>query len=493
MTSCARSPRTDEEIVDDGPWRATRLWNSIVRNVQQGLPLKRHRRQLRTYENCFTAVEAVEWLHKHLKKNPNFDAEVTKEQTIMLLGKLLLAGVIHPIDTSISSFSSDLNLRDSQKSLSQPEFKPNHDLYRLGDDLMPKKVLNTPQKRPPLRDVKSESNKKALPRGLLRSSFRRTLNKFRHQQDDEYDEEDVENVVDSGRKYSAKDRQNMNLSYLQSLPSNSLVVLDNDTTWRSVYVQLLEKSLSAAHVKSLDIDVSNIIFNMTNVSAKGVVQIKTCKDREDLPSWTLSAMKCLANWSPDKRRQIDANIPSYPGFENDVFEVVKDYFETLLHKNGPLTTYKLFDIFVSAFIKAEAVGVSMMGAPPKQKFEQNPAEISHIVDRRKSMNRQFTETNLDDQPAAQTSTPNSSQQKVSRDNHYYTLQRGYVKAPRPSDVYMMATNRERIAKIRQTYEVEVPPPPQSFQGCSRPSWQGNYLNSNMSTTAIMRNFLPPNT
>ena len=24
----------DTEIVDDGPWRATRLWNSIIRNLQ---------------------------------------------------------------------------------------------------------------------------------------------------------------------------------------------------------------------------------------------------------------------------------------------------------------------------------------------------------------------------------------------------------------------------------------------------------------------------
>ena len=67
---------------------------------------------------------------------------------------------------------------------------------------------------------------------------------------------------------------------------------------------------------------------------------------------------------PDKRQAAcSANIPSYPGFENDVFEVVKDYFVSLLHKKGPLTTYKLFDIFVSAFIKAEAVGLSSTTAP----------------------------------------------------------------------------------------------------------------------------------
>ena len=104
--------------------------------------------------------------------------------------------------------------------------------------------------------------------------------------------------------------------------------------------------------------------------------------QDDLPSWTLSAMKCLANWIPPEKRQracYPSSIPSYPGFENDVFEVVKDYFLTLLHRNGPLITYSLFDIFVSAFIKAEAVGLTAVAAaassPPQ------PHELSHIVDR----------------------------------------------------------------------------------------------------------------
>ena len=32
---------TDQVI--EGPWRATRLWNSIVRSLQEGMPLKKHR------------------------------------------------------------------------------------------------------------------------------------------------------------------------------------------------------------------------------------------------------------------------------------------------------------------------------------------------------------------------------------------------------------------------------------------------------------------
>lgn len=77
----------------------------------------------------------------------------------------------------------------------------------------------------------------------------------------------------------------MNMSYLQSLPPNSLVVLDeNDQTWREVFVSQLRSSLSDAHVRSLNINLSFIIYNMTNVSSRGVVQLAADKNN-DLPRW----------------------------------------------------------------------------------------------------------------------------------------------------------------------------------------------------------------
>ena len=95
-----------------------------------------------------------------------------------------------------------------------------------------------------------------------------------------------------GRRYSVKERQDMNLSYLQSLPSNSLVVLDNDSTWRSVFVQLLERSLSPAHVQGLPISTQNIIFNMTHVSPKGVVQVHTQTISQQLKILYTQTLEC---------------------------------------------------------------------------------------------------------------------------------------------------------------------------------------------------------
>ena len=90
------------------------------------------------------------------------------------------------------------------------------------------------------------------------------------------------------------------------------------------------------------------MHNMTRVSTKGIVQLE--ERQEELPHWVLSAMKCLANW-PKQLRSVRNNsvhlpsaavfqnndaeyvlrtqngkescLPSYPGFEQDVFNVVR--------------------------------------------------------------------------------------------------------------------------------------------------------------------------
>ena len=109
-----------------------------------------------------------------------------------------------------------------------------------------------------------------------------------------------------------------------------------------------------------------VMHNMTRVSTKGIVQVE--EKEEDLPHWVLSAMKCLANWPRQLRTQggKESCLPSYPGFESDVFNVVKDYF---LNLPQPLTTTALFDFFLDAWVKSEAVSVARsvpehQGLPP---------------------------------------------------------------------------------------------------------------------------------
>lgn len=294
-----------EKIVQDGPWRATRLWNSIVSNLHEGIPRKKHRKLTKTYEDCFTANEAIEWLYRHLKRNPNFDSDVTKEQTLLLLQKLNRAGVILKIDEEFNI--SNLSKTPSANLIENgSKFKGGGDLYKLAPHSSA--VLNTPGKkkeckkppRSPLDDL-SNFSKSERHQGILRRSFRKIRNKnlFKNDSTDSNDEEEMEEET--------LDAKELNISYLQSLPANSLVVLDNDSMWRNVYSDLLKSKLSEAHIKTLNLNVANIIYNMTKVSEKGVVQLQS--KEQDLPKWTLSAMKCLANWPRPFQSASSAMMP----------------------------------------------------------------------------------------------------------------------------------------------------------------------------------------
>ncbi|XP_013909172.1 PREDICTED: DEP domain-containing protein 1B [Thamnophis sirtalis] len=87
----------EPRLVGPGPYRATRLWNETVELFRNGMPLRKHRFHFKSYEGCFTASEAVEWLHKLLRRNQNFSPEVTRAQTVQLLKKFLKNHVIEDI------------------------------------------------------------------------------------------------------------------------------------------------------------------------------------------------------------------------------------------------------------------------------------------------------------------------------------------------------------------------------------------------------------
>lgn len=111
-----------------GPYRATKLWNDAVRSFYNGMPVARHWRGLRQYERCFTATEAVDWLHQHLQTNPNFSRTVSRDQTIKLLRKFVKSGL----------------LEDVRGGTTRPEdFREGRDLYRFSSR-SPLKALRTP-------------------------------------------------------------------------------------------------------------------------------------------------------------------------------------------------------------------------------------------------------------------------------------------------------------------------------------------------------------
>ena len=446
-----------------GPWRATRLWNEIIRTMRADMPTKKHKKNLRSYDNCFSSSEGIEWLHKNLKKNSNFGSDVTREQTVQLLNKLVRAKIIE-------------NVRDEESS----EFKEG-ELYKFSVR-SPVRQVRTPGKserreaedRAVFGDVQNTPGKRNLAKEEFTGSEMSTLDR----------KENVEQVRSSnGRRRREKSRerrskeeaekQQLNLSYFQSLPPNSLIILDNDRTWRRVFCAQLAASLSDHHVRLLEeaelLDMDRVMHNMTRVSSKGIVQLED--KRDDLPHWVLSAMKCLANW-PRQLRTVNGKescLPSYPGFEQDVFNVVKDYFLSL---SEPLTSFSLYDYFLDAWIKAEAVA-----AMPRQYGPAPPLPGCHTHPG--TTRPPLTQTDLD--PA-----------------QFYTM----CDQDSESDLLQLS-HQERTAKIRQTFSCLPPLATSSVKtdsgtnsslGGTTLSTTSNSasINPDLSTTAVMRTLLPPN-
>lgn len=61
------------------------------------MPLRKHRQRFKKHGSCFTASEAVDWLHEVLRSNSNFGPEVSRQQTVQLLRKFLKNHVIEDI------------------------------------------------------------------------------------------------------------------------------------------------------------------------------------------------------------------------------------------------------------------------------------------------------------------------------------------------------------------------------------------------------------
>ena len=252
-----------------GPWRATRLWNDIIRSLRADMPTRKHMKNLKTYDKCFSASEVVDWLQKNLQKNSNFGSDVTKDQTVQLLNKLIRAKIIE-------------NVRDEESR----EFKDG-ELYRLSVK-SPVRVLRTPgksEKKEDKRVVLGDVGNGNTPRRNLE------LEAFKNIEDDNKSDissleerEKIEkkpNILirkkrDSSKVRKAKEeavKRDLNLSYFQSLPANSLIILDNDSTWRRVFSSQLANSLSSHHVKLLEqaelLNMERVMHNMTRVSSKG--------------------------------------------------------------------------------------------------------------------------------------------------------------------------------------------------------------------------------
>ena len=85
-------------------------WNGLIEEFCTNMPLKKHWRNFRTYSDCFTASEAIEWLYKHLKTSPSFShLSITRQNAIKVLQIYLKQKIIEDVRGNATNNESTNN------------------------------------------------------------------------------------------------------------------------------------------------------------------------------------------------------------------------------------------------------------------------------------------------------------------------------------------------------------------------------------------------
>ncbi|XP_039176101.1 DEP domain-containing protein 1B isoform X1 [Crotalus tigris] len=319
----------EPRLVGPGPYRATRLWNETVELFRNGMPLRKHRFHFKSYDCCFTASEAVEWLHKLLRCNQNFSPEVTRAQTAQLLKKFLKNHVIE----------------DIKGRWGKDDFEDNGKLYRF----------------PPFSPLKPYPK---------RSPYRKEIVKFPNWDVEKITFQDHVPVkpitLNSEMWFKRHSIAIGEVPTCKLIHRRQLTETNVEDIWKSRTLSYLQKTLGLDSLNDiLDTKLVNpkdIIQNVYSVNKQGTVILED-KSKE-VPHWVLSAMKCLANWP----RCPDMKQPTYSGFERDVFRTIADYYA---HMKEPLLTFQFFDVFVSVLgilqekkLATEALQICCLLLPP---------------------------------------------------------------------------------------------------------------------------------
>ncbi|KAM4710305.1 DEP domain-containing protein 1B [Discoglossus pictus] len=323
----------EHRIIGPGPYRATKLWNETIELFRAGMPQKRHRIHFKTYERCFTACEAVDWLHELLQCNQNFGPEVTRNQTIQLLKK----------------FKKNHVIEDVKGRWGKEDFEDNGYLYRFPPTSPLKPYPKRPQYRieplkfPQWSDQESVISQEHIPVKPI--------------------------VMNSEAWYKRHSIAIGEVPACRLVQRRELSEANIEELWKSRTLSHLQKILGFDSLSDVmdtkQTDAKHIMHNVYKTNSQGIVILQ---DRtKELPHWLLSAMKCLANWPNCS----DSKQPMYLGFERDVFKTIVDHHSYLTE---PLLTFRLFDVFVNILgllqkrlLAIEALQVCGLLLPPENR------------------------------------------------------------------------------------------------------------------------------
>lgn len=133
------------------------------------MPLKRHWKNFRTFNDCFTASEAIDWTYRYLKSSPNFQhLTITKTNAIKLLQIFLKERIIEDVKAgescSFKEFQDDDRIYKFCST--NPIFlKKNSDIFnstKCSNDISEKQNISKNEKSSSETELNSNGKKENL-------------------------------------------------------------------------------------------------------------------------------------------------------------------------------------------------------------------------------------------------------------------------------------------------------------------------------------------
>uniref|UniRef100_UPI00358E8294 DEP domain-containing protein 1B-like isoform X2 n=1 Tax=Myxine glutinosa TaxID=7769 RepID=UPI00358E8294 len=321
----------DANPIPAAPYRATRMWNEIVTSFRNSVPRRRHRQGLRTYPASFTAGEATTWLLAHLSTGTHFGPDVSRGQALRLLCKFLQTHVIEDVKGRWGS----------------ENFADDNHLYRF--------PRPSPMKRSPKRPILTQRNSPWLtsrPTSSLKAKgsatpcsgsriWPRLKDWPKRHSVAAGDEMEVGSSISSFASPNTLKRHSMAVPQAHHATQQPRMHVVEENVWKTTTLEHLQITMELKSLTGLlncaAVDPKHIMHNVSVTNKQGVVLLHNKHD--ELPSWVISAMKCLANWPKH-----NSEVSSYPGFEKDVFQTIAEFFQNL---KEPLIPYPLYELIIN--------------------------------------------------------------------------------------------------------------------------------------------------
>ncbi|KAK3593200.1 hypothetical protein CHS0354_002725 [Potamilus streckersoni] len=85
-----RSAPLQDSKHNNGPFRATQIWNEVIQHLKSNVEIKRRRQKMRLHKNCFTGADAVDVVLHYLLKDPDMlCADPSRDKAMRLCQTLM--------------------------------------------------------------------------------------------------------------------------------------------------------------------------------------------------------------------------------------------------------------------------------------------------------------------------------------------------------------------------------------------------------------------